>query len=117
MNNLLHSEQFPLIFAFDTVVHNLLKIMSNSAINSNKKIYGDDSFAKVSSEFFIVPQKTIHQAKSQCCNTPFKFNTLAFSGLCLRTTREGGCSAALPTPYKPPNPRSLIVKLSVARIS
>ena len=33
--------------------------------------------------------------------------TLAAVGMWERTARAGGCSAAFPTPYRPPNPRSL----------
>jgi hypothetical protein len=35
------------------------------------------------------------------------FLSLAAAGVWESTARAGGCSAAFPTPYRPPNPRSL----------
>jgi hypothetical protein len=37
----------------------------------------------------------------------YLFSSLAAAGVWESTARAGGCSAAFPTPYRPPNPRSL----------
>jgi hypothetical protein len=46
-------------------------------------------------------EKSIHR-KYVC------FLSLAAAGVWESTARAGGCSDAFPTPYRPPNPRSLI---------